>query len=116
MVIWVVCLPGMSHQVQLSADELDAVFDCLSNRRRRVLIRCLADARTPVSVDALSRKVSHREGVMTSTGVTGQSEILSMLRHRHLPKLDDADVIELDGEQELIDTGSCFSVACSHLE
>jgi hypothetical protein len=77
-------------------DELDATFELLADRRRRAVIEVLRTAprgalELPALVDAVATECE-----------ADAEDLASALRHRHLPKLDEADVVEFDPEEDVV--------------
>jgi hypothetical protein len=95
------------------ADETSAAFDLLANRRRRLVLRCLAESDAPVSVDALVDRVVLAEddpesGSVASVGdaVVGRRRRVRLsLHHVHLPKLAEAAAIDVDSGTDAVSLG-----------
>ncbi|ARS90872.1 DUF7344 domain-containing protein [Natrarchaeobaculum aegyptiacum] len=100
---------------------LDLVFDLLSNRRRRYALYLLYDQPDGVAtIDEVTDHVTCLEtrelgtgagagaGTETGTGHTGETtadrkrEIQVELQHVHLPKLEDAGILEIDHRSETL--------------
>lgn len=80
----------------VEAPPLDQVFDVLSNRRRRYALYYLRDVADGVaSVDEVADHVVTLEGGSTEPEDHRRS-VLTSLEHTHLPKLEDASVLEYD--------------------
>jgi DNA-binding transcriptional ArsR family regulator len=71
-------------------------LDSLTNRQRRAILACLHEHR-----NATVRKLAE---VLVDTPVSGQEHerVLVSLRHRHLPKLEAANVIEVDATEDRV--------------
>lgn len=84
---------------------LDRIFDLLSDRRRRHVLYCLYEAEDRVAtLDDILEFVLSLEG---NAGSPEHREQLSMaLEHKHLPRLEEAGVIEYDCRS---DTVRCWS-------
>lgn len=83
--------------------EFDRLFALLSKARRRHALYCVAEsssATLPTSelVDELV-DLERR----ASDGEPSRQEIELTLRHTHLPKLSEADVIDYDAERSVVD-------------
>ena len=78
----------------------DVVFDLLSDHRRRVLLYALRrrDPGESVPVDALVDRLLETEED-PSDRADRRDRIAVDLRHRHLPRLADAGLAELDGDR-----------------
>ena len=103
---------------------LDEIFDLLSNRRRRYALYYLHDQPDGVAtIDELADAVVTRQYVESSTEGSSASDeqlefdsdadtdsrleqrrqqVLMELQHTHLPKLEDAGVLEHDQRSEMI--------------
>lgn len=78
---------------QIASSSLDTVFEILSDRSRRSVLVALQNHDSPTAldigdVDAIDREI--------------------MLRHYHLPKLEEAEYIEWDRERNAVRTGPRF--------
>ncbi|MFC6718879.1 hypothetical protein ACFQGT_14650 [Natrialbaceae archaeon GCM10025810] len=85
-----------------SAPSLDVVFDLLANRRRRYALYYLYDR--PDGVSSLDDLV---DGVLTYEVIEGDVEdhrttVRTSLQHVHLPKLEDAGIVEYDPRSETV--------------
>ncbi|WP_436923849.1 DUF7344 domain-containing protein [Halosimplex amylolyticum] len=93
------------------SDGIDTAFELLADRRRRAVIEVLRTA--PHGSLELPALV---EGVASKTD-DDPDELAPALYHTHLPKLDDAGVIDFDGERGVVDYDSapllerCLDVA-----
>lgn len=76
---------------------VDAVFDALSDARRRRVIRALQAHDAPVSVQALAEALAARE-----PGDPDPDRLVVSLQHVHLPKLDATGVVEYAPEQSRV--------------
>lgn len=77
---------------------IDAVFDALGHQRRRTVLHYLRerpDGRS--SVDELAEALADRRGNGTDDGPTPE-RVTASLVHHHLPKLEDAGVVEYETE------------------
>ena len=96
-----------------TADETSAAFGLLANRRRRIVLRCLAESDAPVSVDDLTDHVVLAEdgsegGSIASVGdavVGARRRVRLSLHHVHLPKLAEADAIDVDSGRNAVSLG-----------
>lgn len=70
--------------------------DLLASARRRTLLAVLADADGTVGVEELARTVADREPADAGTRGDGATDVQVALHHVHLPKLDQADLVEYD--------------------
>lgn len=86
-------LPHRSSKLEPST-----VFDVLADGRRRRILATLSDRDEPVSERALAEGVGEGPG----DGDRASSKERVALRHTHLPRLDDADLIEWDRESGIV--------------
>ncbi|QFU81093.1 DUF7344 domain-containing protein [Natronorubrum aibiense] len=92
---------------------LDLIFDLLSNRRRRYALYYLSNQPDGVATleDVTNGVVDHQERLSESTGETAttvepdseqRGQIQMELQHTHLPKLEDAGILEHDQRSETV--------------
>lgn len=83
----------------------DAVFDLLSNPRRRFVINYLLREGGPVTIQQLSRELAAWEFDVDPDDLTDQQEkrIYVALYQTHVPKLEEAGVLEYDAEASLVE-------------
>lgn len=109
----------MKRQEQESrlTNDLDTLFACLADSRRRTIIRILAEETTPMPLEPVTKQIREREcGPFSTDGRDAQQEIAISLVHRHLPKMVDAEIVEVNFETDTIEEGCRFMAAVSHLE
>lgn len=79
-------------------DAVDDVIDALAHRRRRHVLRCLAERGSAMRLTALATAVARRE--LDDADVDYADAIVERVRrslhHRHVPKLADAGLVEYD--------------------
>ncbi|ELY53804.1 hypothetical protein C491_20886 [Natronococcus amylolyticus DSM 10524] len=96
-----------------AADETSATFDLLANRRRRLVLRRLAESDAPVSVDDLVDHVVLAEDGSESRSVASVGDavigtrrrVRLSLHHVHLPKLAEANVVDVDSGSHAVSLG-----------
>lgn len=86
---------------------LDTVFDLLANRRRRYVLYCLADGdeETVLKVEEIAAQIASWEREWNATAsedAAARRTVRIDLHHNHLPRLDDAGLIEYDARTETI--------------
>lgn len=83
---------------------LNAVHTLLSNRCRRYTIEALSDREPPIALVDLADAVATRKSKTEADGGSEKTadEIASLLHHTHLPKFDDANVLEYDIERNVV--------------
>lgn len=99
-------------------DDIDTLFACLANHRRRLLIDCVSENSGPLLVERLVEQISARE-TEGSTGTPSdetRAGITITLLHNHLPRMDEAEVVEFDHEANTVSEGGDFDVAVALLE
>jgi len=93
---------------QISADDL---YEALSNRRRRQVIRALEHGQTDIG--ALSRTIAAVENDIPVDAVGSQQRkrVYISLYQVHLDKLDDWDIVEWDDVHQTISPGPAHECA-----
>lgn len=76
-------------------------FAILADQRRRHALEILRGAELPLPLDALARAIVARDRGVPDDAVDDESveQCTTTLYHKHLPKMDAADVIDVDWEQ-----------------
>ena len=87
------------------ATELDVQLDVLSNARRRYALAVLARADPPVTIRDLTNEIATREydAPLTEVPADAVTAIHARIRHVHVPKLVETDVIDYDPERRRIE-------------
>jgi DNA-binding transcriptional ArsR family regulator len=101
-----------------SPEDVDAIFECLIGQRRRLLIEYLSETSGPVVVEELAQHIS-KQGGRRAAGTSRDDrldEATIALVHNDLPKLDEAEIVEVDHEMKTVQGGDRFSTAASLLE
>lgn len=81
---------------------VDTQHDLLAAQRRRLALDVLAERSVPVSLDDLANVVAARED---SDGVNDHHRTVKItLHHTHLPKLDDADIVDYDPDSRQVES------------
>lgn len=105
--------PSMNRFSSLpeSGDQLskDLVYTILSNARRRYLLKTLLDAQGGLDVKTLVDEVTAREFDESYT-YDQRKRIYVSLRQTHLPKLDEADVVDYDADRGRVQPGENFDI------
>ena len=83
--------------------QLDRVFHALADARRRCVVRLLHDHGSLTLAD-LADEVASRERGARLPDVSGDAvrDVYLSLYHRHLPRLEAADVAEYDQERDAV--------------
>jgi len=88
-----------------SGADVDDVVECLACERRRTVLAALSTHEEPVERAALARQVAAYE-----PGPDTTEDVLVSLHHVHLPKLDDAGLVERDRQADTVGYRSHRSV------
>lgn len=101
-----------------SNNEYDMLFDVLADQRRRRSLLYLLDSDTSATVDELATELVAWESEAQVTGAVrrGKDAMKTSLVHSHLPKMDDADLIEYDASTQVISATSYCEEARKQLE
>lgn len=104
-------------QTQSKRKDLDSIFSCLADSRRRDLVRCLAEETTPMELETAARQIRRREkNAFEAENVASDREIRISLVHSHLPMMAEAEIVTVDSQSETIREGPRFAATLSHLE
>lgn len=106
-------LPDPSSIGLETPGDVDSILVCLADRRRRLLLAGLSEKSPPVAVEDLVRHIREREaGEIPDTSSDDEAvEITITLVHNHLPKLSEAEVIDVDHETSTVKQGDRFEAA-----
>lgn len=90
----------------------------LRDTDRRTVVSVLAEEDTPVSLSLLADAVAaETRGVSSDASHSGRERLKTELHHAHLPKLDEAGVLEYSPEDHLVaptdETSSARRVAAT---
>ncbi|WP_226481054.1 DUF7344 domain-containing protein [Natrinema amylolyticum] len=93
-----------THLLTTDEQALDTTFDLLRNRHRRDVVEILAEREASIPLRDLAAAVGAVKPEPESGSVSPDRthEIAALLHHVHLPKLDDADVIDYDTETSTV--------------
>lgn len=75
----------------------------LSDADRRAAIGVLADRTTPIHLSELANEVASASAPTTVDVDAHRREFEIVLHHNHLPRLDDAGVVEYDAKTNRVD-------------
>ena len=95
----------MSHvDDTISTKEAMTVFDVLGDPQRSEAVRVLQEHGTPIPLDRLARLVEDDAppGSAADRAAGDGRQSRTALHHAHLPKLDDAGVIEYDPDDRVV--------------
>lgn len=105
----------------MSADQSlsqDVVFELLSSPRRRYVLYLLREADEPVELTTLAEQVSAWENDVEVDEITEQERkrVYVSLYQTHIPRLDEAGVVEYDQETGLVSLTKDARQIDSHLD
>jgi len=94
--------PKFDRILDVEADDWDGVLESLADERRRIALSVLSAADGTVDRERLAASVAAREECVSETEVPPRDakDVLLSLHHVHLPKLDEAGLVEYDHEAE----------------
>ena len=86
---------------------LDLVFGILKNSRRRKVIECLRQREEAISMSDLAEHIAAAENDTTPRMLTSKERkrVYVALYQCHLPKMDDAGVVDFDDDRGTIERG-----------
>ena len=97
--------------VELDSDEeltRDGIFHILQCRRRRLVLKylCEYDGEEPIGMSDIAEHIAALEHDTTVDGLRSQQRqrVYIPLYQSHLPKMDDADIIEYNQDRGLVET------------
>ena len=97
----------MSNEAKpsIDIDRLECTLGALASQRRLYALVALRRRGTPLSVSTLADEVAVRELETTYDQVPSSTlaEVYNSLYHVHLPKLQDAGVVDYDSETETVE-------------
>lgn len=96
----------------------DVQFDILKNRRRRLVLRYLFENENPVSIGTLSEHVAGIENDKDPRSLDSQERKRAYvgLYQCHLPRMDDAEVIDFNKSRGQIELGDHAAALQQHVE
>lgn len=90
--------PRFRSLLTIDAEDVDAVLTGLSHDHRRTALAVLRDAPGSVATADLASAVHRQVPEVTGRHPASVDDLRVSLRHGHLPKLDEADLVEYDPE------------------
>ena len=86
------------QSLSTGVQSLDTIVTLSSDQRRRYVVGVLAERDSPMAFDELVTAVAslERETDPDAVSVETFDEVATTLHHCHLPKLDDANIIDYD--------------------
>jgi len=110
--------PAEAHEEPAEPLSLDLVFEVLKNERRRHVLQYLDSNSGTVSLSDLAEHIAAIENDTTVQALTSQERkrVYVGLYQCHLPKMDDTDVVNFDGNRGTIELGENAQQLYSFLE
>ncbi len=92
------------ERTDIDAGSLDGLFSALSDSRRRTILASLNHSFQQIHLETLARDDGAREQRTAESAIpkADVDQLLSNLRHVHLPLLAEADLIDYDTEKQLV--------------
>jgi len=83
----------------------DELFEVLANRRRRYVVHALKGENPPAELGTLAEQVAAWENDVAVTGITSteRKRVYTALQQSHLPKMDNAGVVDFDKDRGVIE-------------
>ena len=110
--------PSLSRKTRTEDLSEDTIYEALSNRRRRYAIHAIKREECPLDAAELSTYVTAWEQRIEPDEVeyADRKSVYGALTRTHLPKLDDAGIIEYDSETKHIEPTDAFNDVEIHME
>src|SRR6056297_3104084 len=98
---------GDSDEMGAEPLSLDLVFEVLKNERRRRVLAYLRENDDTVSLSDVAEHIAAVENEKPETALSSQERkrVYVGLYQCHLPKMDDTDVIDFDGNRGTVELG-----------
>lgn len=96
---------------------LDVIFDLLSNERRRMVMRYLLVGSGTSTLGELAEYIASIENDTPESALTSsqRKRVYIALYQCHLPKMDDANVIDFDGNRKTVELGATIEQLTPYL-
>lgn len=91
-----------NHSSEMDTQSLATVHALLSNQRRHYVITAISEQESPIALDEFATAVIETETGVRDISAKMTQEIIPELHHEHLPKLDDAGIIDYNAETNTI--------------
>lgn len=93
------------HRPRRGAPSLDALFEVLSDRRRRILLELLRTTDAPIALADAVREVLEREHETQFGELSDEivEDVHVSLHHVHVPKLVTAGLVEYDADRRTLE-------------
>jgi|AntRauTorcE11898_2_1112593.scaffolds.fasta_scaffold04069_3 hypothetical protein len=90
--------------MEYDAPKVDEVYDALTHPTRREILRYLSDLDAPTPLPLLGEALHERLSEAGDETVDERALRVALV-HAHLPKLDDAGLVDWDGERAALSPG-----------
>ena len=96
----------------------DVIFELLKNRRRREVLQYLLETEETVTLGELAEQIAAWENDTEVTALSSdqRKRVYVALYQTHLPKMDDAGIIEYDQDRGLIDLSDNADLLMMYLD
>ena len=97
--------------------ELNTALDVCEHKHRRIVLATLVDQQQSAPINDLTNAiVKHNHHIpLAEASSEAVTEIQTALHHVHLPKLEEAELIEYDPERQVVEPTAQFDQEGSHL-
>lgn len=97
---------------------LDVVFDILKNSRRRLVLRYLVDGSGTTTLSELSEHIAAEENEKPVNALSSaeRKRVYVGLYQGHLPRLDEANVVDFDDDRGTVTVGENLCQVTRHLD
>lgn len=95
--------PDVTAPAALDIDD-DTLYEVLSDSRRRFVLACLDEYATPMALSDIADELAVREHGAPITEIEAEEvkSVYVSLYHVHVPKMEDAGLIEYSQEQDAV--------------
>lgn len=111
---------GVAQSASSDAEtvSLDAIFDILTDQRRRYTLHCLEKYENPMTLADLADEIAVWENETEIANIPAEDVkyVYTSLYHTHIPKMADAGIVEYDQEQDMVSLGENADQLREHLE
>ena len=76
----------------------------LAAERRRLVLTVLSNCTTPVELEALALRLTRQEADIEASDAVDVERVMHSLHHKHLPMMDDLDVLSYDNETSQVES------------
>ncbi len=111
-------ITSVTDQQQSDGLSKDVIFELLKNRRRREVLQYLLDTDGTVTLGELAEQIAAWENDTTISALSSdqRKRVYVALYQTHLPKMDDAGIIDYDQDRGLIELADNADLLVMYLE